>query len=130
MASEFPGNRAGKGFHSRVHALPYAGAHHSIELQHREADDHHRTDVDVSPALVSVHDSKAGGCTDRRWGRAARTTPGRLAPASSIFEHAESQHDASLELFLHHLVSTERKSDARDLYRIRSAAAFAAAARC
>src|SRR5438552_13379096 len=95
MASEFPGNRAGKGFHSRVHALPYAGAHHSIELQHREADDHHRTDVDVSPALVSVHDSKAGGCTDRRWGRAARTTLGRLAPASSIFEHAESQHDAA-----------------------------------
>src|SRR6185369_11293203 len=101
MAPEFSGNRTGEGVHSGVHALPHSGTGRAVELRRRETDVGDSTHVDLSPAVVPLQDSKTGGGADRRRGRTSRTTAGRLASPGSIPEHAESGHDAPLELSLH-----------------------------
>src|SRR5262245_7901845 len=107
MASKFSGNGAREGVHSRVHALPHAGTRRTIELRRREADVGHSAHVDLSPAVISLQDSKAGGGADRWRRRTSRTADGRLAAPGSLLEHAESRRDAALELSLHDVAAPE-----------------------
>ena len=129
VARQLSRYRGRKGVHPCVRALPHAGAGRAVPVRRRHDDEGDRAHVDVSAALVPLQDAEARRRAHRGRRGSARAAAGGLAASGAVSERGQPEQGRPLELRVQDSPPSDRPRDARDLHRIRPAAAHETAAR-
>src|SRR5438105_2704445 len=125
MAGALSRHRRSEGVDPRLRALPFAGAHDAVASRRRRIRRGRRADVRLPAAGVSVDAAAHAVAPHRRRTGVHRASAGGMAASGRVPEHSQPERRTRVAVYVQDAAPSERRCDARDLHRIRSAEAHA-----